>query len=112
MRRARSASRMRPLSAAATHLRKLTAAGSPRRGQAYSTETSRRTGPLVIARKRTPSGAGTGRAVVGVAGVVGVDDARDQRMADDVARLEEGEADAVHAAQHLDRIPQARLLVL
>src|SRR5687768_14179268 len=100
MRMARSASRMRPASAAATHLRKLTAAGRPARGRAYATETSSRTGPWVMgvlrrggnaaSYARTRSGVAAGRGVVGVAGVVGIHDPRDERVAHHVARLEEG----------------------
>ena len=43
--------------------------------------------------------------------LVGAHDALHQRMAHDVARGEEREADAVDVAQHLDRIAQARFHV-
>src|SRR5471030_509747 len=44
--------------------------------------------------------------------LVGVDDARDQRMAHHVLAAELREGDAAHVAQHLDSVDQATLLRL
>src|SRR6185437_5030255 len=80
-----------PCNAASTQRLKLTEVGTPRRGAAYEMPTSRR-----------------GFAIAFLGGFVGPHDFRDQRMPHHVARGEEGEADAVDVAQHLDHVAQAR----
>src|SRR5687768_6776680 len=73
----------------AAHLRNDLALGTPRRPTAYCRRTL-----LVFLR----------------ALVVGIDDARDQRMAHDVLRAELGEGDAAHAVQDAPRFDEAALL--
>src|ERR1041384_3239982 len=70
------------------HLRREAAAGTPRAPTAYCTET------LFFLR----------------ALCVGIDDARDQRMAHHVLRAELGEGDAAHAGEDAARLDQAALL--
>src|SRR5512145_613034 len=73
--------------AASAHLRRNAALGTPRRGTAYWTKI------LFFLLPR----------------VVGIDDARDQRVAHHVLRAELGEGDAAHAGEDAARLDQAAL---
>src|SRR5918999_6247768 len=74
--------------AASAHRRKEEAPGTPRRGTAYWIETLF----FLLAR------------------VVGIDDARDQRVAHHVLRAELRESDAAHAVEDAPRFDQAAFL--
>src|SRR6185437_9574352 len=79
-----------PSNAASTQRRKLADVGTPRRGAAYDTPSSR-----------------SGVAITLLGGLIRTHDLGHQRMPHHVARREEREADAFDVAQHLDDVAQA-----